>query len=116
MSLPYPQEVETKELRPGPKGPVNPLDLEKKISDLIMVDDRALVIAGCELRVPRHRNPHRLSARYRDAIRRRFLERRPNADDATWQTFVRKTQGLLSQRSKATRDVLPQILLLVDGL
>lgn len=116
MSLPYPHEIETKDLGPHRhRGPVA-LDMRTKVEDLVNTEDRDLVIAGCALQTPNRRQAHELRRSFRRAIKRRFTLRRPNATESTWRKFVRTLQEMLSSKTKVQTNTLPQILSLIDAI
>jgi len=116
MSLPYPHEVETQELPPTPAGPVNPIDLDARVRDLVHADGQHVVIAGCELSVPASESAEKRRHDVRRVVAKRLRQRRPNADEATWRAFVRKLQGVLSERTELDGTTIREIKLLIDGL
>jgi hypothetical protein len=116
MTLPYPYEIETDTLRPRRDPAPQSSSIEERARDLVAVEGRRLVIAGCELRVPPNKNAEAYAARLQDTITQRFLERRPNADEATWSRYLRRLQGQLASRSTIDSRTIREIVLLIDGL
>lgn len=116
MSLPYPHEIETQELRPHRQRGSIALDMRTKVEDLVDTEDRDLVIAGCALQTRNRRQAEELRRSFRRAIARRFTLRRPNATESTWRKFVRTLQGMLSSKTKVQTNTLPQILSLIDAV
>jgi len=116
MTLPYPHEVETNALKPHRDRAPQPLSIKDRARDLVSAEDRRLVIAGCELRVPPNKNAEAYAARLQDSITQRFLERRPNADETTSSRFLRRLQGQLANRTTVDSRTIQEIVLLIDGL
>jgi hypothetical protein len=46
----------------------------------------------------------------------RFLERRPNGDEATWRKFTTNLQAEMRRHTEMNEEALRQALLLIDGL
>ena len=116
MTLPYPHEVETGDLEPK-KTPVHdPLDIERRIRNLVAVDEPYVDVAGRRLRSPLGQNARSVSEQVRNAMTRRFLERRPNGDEATWRRFTTALQAEMRRHTEMNEVALGQALLLIDGL
>lgn len=116
MTLPRPYEVEKGELSPRENAAPERIDLDRLLAKLIVSDEAYLDIAGCRLSVPGGQSAEHAAERFRRAIADRFLERRPNADEATWQRFANALQASLSDETEANESVLSQALMLIDGL
>lgn len=116
MTLPRPYEVEKGELSPREDAAPERLDLDRLLAKLIVVDEPYLDIGGCRLSVPEGHSAERVAERFQRAIADRFLERRPHADDATWNRFASALQASLEDESEANESLLSQALLLIDGL
>jgi len=116
VTLPHPYEVEQGQLSPRRNGPPAHLDFEHLLEKLIVVDDLYLDIAGCRLRVPEEQSPTMVAERFRRALAERFLERRPHADEATWNRFASSLGAALLNETEANEGALSEALLLIDGL
>ena len=116
MTLPHPYEVEQGQLSPRRDRPPARLDLEHLLEKLIVVDELHLDVAGCRLRVPEQQSPTMVAERFRRALAERFLERRPHADEATWNRFASSLGVALLNETEANEGALSEALLLIDGL
>ncbi|MGD8826809.1 MAG: hypothetical protein PVI24_17625 [Myxococcales bacterium] len=116
MTLPQPYEVEQDELSPRAGAPPERLDVEHLMGQLIVVDPPYVDIAGCRLRTPEGESPESVAELFRTALAERFLERRPHADEATWNRFASSLRAVLSNESEASQAALSEALLLIDGL
>lgn len=116
MTLPYPHEIETKRLKPvGGAGP-DPLDIEQRVSRLIAPEDGCVDVAGHRLQVVGTRTAQAEAERMRGLVSRRLLERRPNADEATWRKLAESLSAALSSHRGLDDDAIEQSLLVIDGL
>lgn len=116
MTLPYPHGVETGDLKERGDTKPDPLDIERTVQNLVAIDDPYIDIAGCRLRAPRGESPAAAATRVRHLMTERLLERRPNADDATWHRFADSLRAALADQTELDESALRQILLLIDGL
>lgn len=116
MTLPHPYEVEKGELSPRKDAAPDRLDLDRLLEKLIVVDEPYLDIAGCRLSVPSGQSAEHAGERFRRAIADRFLERRPHADEATWNRFSSALRASLANENEANESALSEALLLIDGL
>ena len=116
MTLPHPYEVEQDELSPRRAASPARLDFEHLLDKLIVIDEPCLDIAGCRLRIPEQQSPMMVAERFRRALAERFFERRPHADEATWNRFTSSLGVALSNETEANDATLSEALLLIDGL
>lgn len=116
MTLPKPYEVEQDELLPRAGAPPERLDVEHLVEKLIVIDSPYVEIAGCRLRAPEGESAESVADLFRGALAERFVERRPHADEATWNRFVSSLRAVLSNESEANQKALSEALLLIDGL
>ena len=116
MTLPYPHEVETGDLEPR-KTPVHdPLDIERRVRNLVVVDEPYVDVAGRRLRAALGQSARSACEQVRNAMTTRFLERRPNGDEATWRKFTTNLQAEMRRHTEMNEEALRQALLLIDGL
>jgi hypothetical protein len=116
MTLPYPHEVETGDLEPQKTPAHDPLDIERRVRNLVVVDEPYVDVAGRRVRSPPAKSARSVAAEVRNAMTRRFLERRPNADEATWQKFTTTLRAEMRRHTEMNEAALQQALLLIDGL
>lgn len=116
VTLPFPYEVEQNELEPRKDAAPARIDIEALLGRLVVADDPYVDVGGCRLRSPTGRDASTVADEFRRAIVTRFLERRPNADEATWTRFASAVEAALAEATEADRSALAQVLRLVDGL
>lgn len=117
MTLPYPHEIETGLLEPSTRNNPTPLDIGHRVRRLVVpAGPREVDIAGHRLEVRSDASVDAETERVRHAMTKRLLQRRPNADEATWRKLERSLRVSLSPSRTLDRAVIEQALLLIDGL
>ena len=116
MTLPYPHEIETGDLKPKKTPMRDPLDIERRVRGLVVADEPYVDVAGRRLLSPSGQSARLMSDRVRDAMTTRFLERRPNADEATWRKYATCLRAKMRRHTEMNEEALRQALLLIDGL
>jgi hypothetical protein len=116
MTLPYPHEIETGQLKPVDANDPDPLDVERRVRRMISVDGAFVDVAGRRLRTPDPESAQTKADQLRSTVSGRLLERRPNADEATWQKLRESLHEALSNHENLDQDAVNLVLLTVDGL
>jgi len=116
MTLPKPRETETGELQPAEAGRPDPLDIERRVHVLVVPEAPYVEVAGTRLRVPEGSSAEREAQRLRRTLAQRLLERRPNADEATWRKLREVLAAAMSSRREMDDDAIQEAIHLVDGL
>jgi hypothetical protein len=116
MTLPYPHETETGQLAPSERNHPDPLDIERRVRRLVVPAGRSVDIAGHRLEVASSASVQAETERVCQEMTKRLLERRPNADEATWEKLERSLRTTLSSHRTLDGAVLHEALVLIDGL
>ena len=116
MALPYPQEVETGELKPRPPRPRAAFDIAKHVRDDIHTGGSGVALFGVERDLAEGENAAALVNRFRDTLSSHFQERRPDCDELTWDLFSSQARALVEQSPVADDDMLRVLLRTIDGL
>jgi hypothetical protein len=116
MALPYPYEVETGQLRPPPRAPRAPFDIKTHLLDDIRPAGDDLCMFDIPLPARQDQTGSETAALCREALTQLFQERRPDADERTWESFVQQARALVERRLSADDELLRALLLTVDGL
>lgn len=116
MGIEKPYEVEAHTLGPPPPAH-QPFDLRAHLASLIRADGpEAIRIAGHWLRVPPHLRADAEAERLRARVYHRMIERRPNADAHTWESFVSMLEGELGDGAFANEQLEHLLIETIDGL
>lgn len=116
MTLPYPHEIETGQLKPVDANEPDPLDIERRVRRLISADGAFVDVAGRRLSAASAESARAKADQLSRTVSRRLLERRPHADAATWQKLEESLREALSNRQELNEDVVDLVLLMIDGL
>lgn len=93
-----------------------PRNIETRVEEILSAEGQCIVIAGRELLVSPQHDAQSLAASFRRAVTQRFLHRRPNATEYTWNRFEKMLRAQLADKTKIDAETLPGILFLIDGL
>lgn len=117
MGVAKPIETERGALGRVPGPPVK-RDVRGLVSELVRpgVGAAEVVVAGRRLDVEHRAHRDALVDALREALVARFLERRPNADAATYMHFEIVSRGVVADRTTADQDLLRTLVEAVDGL
>lgn len=92
------------------------VNVRSRLASLIAAPDpHTLHLAGQPL-VVLGSDAEKLATEWREAVARRFVERRPNATEHTWQYFERVLRAWAAQQNAAGKQTLEELFTLVDGL
>jgi hypothetical protein len=116
MALPYPQEVETGQLKPRVPRPRAPFDIVQHLRDEIRTSGARVELFGAERDLAEGENAAPLVNRFRDTLAMHLQERRPDCDELTWDLFASQARALVEQSSVIDDDMLRVLLLTIDGL
>lgn len=116
MALPYPHEVETGKLSPRAPEPRRPFDVDHHLADMLEAHDDAFFAFGVRLQPPAGEEPRATADRFRVALVDHFNERRPDADEATWDSFASQARAQLERLEQADEHTLRVLLMTIDGL
>jgi hypothetical protein len=116
MTLPYPYEIETGQLRPRARAPRAPFDVGQHLDQAIRVDGAQLQVFGVRLDVAEAPGALATMKQFQSSLTARFQNWRPNADAATWELFGSQARAELAGLERADADTLGMLLLTVSGL
>ena len=116
MSLPYPYEAETGQLKPAPRAPRAPFDVEDHILESIRPAGDDLEMFGVRLPAVEPYSASEIAWLFRDMLIELFQKRRPDADESTWELFESQARAQLDRHPRADSELLRALLLSVDGL
>ena len=116
MTLPYPRGLETGKLKSVEPGRSDPLDIERRVNELVVPAEPHVDVAGRQLRVAPGASVDSEVARFRARLTERLLERRPHADEATFRKLHDGLRGAFSRHQELDEAAVQQALELVDGL
>ncbi|HJL14429.1 MAG TPA: hypothetical protein RMH99_02165 [Sandaracinaceae bacterium LLY-WYZ-13_1] len=100
----------------APPGRPRPVDVEARVRDLVQPASEGVAVAGHPLRVPFDLRHEAAADDLRALITTRFRERRPNADDTTWEHFATQVEGLARHAAMADNELKHAITLTIDAL
>jgi hypothetical protein len=115
MGIARPYEAEIDELGPPP-GFHAPLDMGGRITAFVEPSASGVRVGDHHLRVADPEDPAAVARELRSSLYRRFLERRPMADEHTWESFTAIVRGIVRDRTTADGDLLRLLLEAIDGL
>lgn len=116
MSLPYPYEVETGELKRRPPLPRIPFDVQRHLEEAIRVRGDALEVFGVTLAATSPGAAPALAEELRRGVAERFQERLSAPDDATWASFASQAHEQLAGRTELDPSTLRILRLTIDAL
>jgi hypothetical protein len=116
MTLPYPYEAETGRLKPAPRAPRAPFDIEEHLLEAIRPAGNGLSFFGVRLAPPHPHNASEVAWVFRDALIGHFQKHRPDADEATWELFLSQARAQLDRHPRADDELLRTLMLGIDGL
>jgi hypothetical protein len=116
MTLPYPYEIETGQLRPRARAPRAPFDVGQHFEQAIRVAGARLEVFGVCLDVPQALSALQTMTQFQTSLTARFQSWRPNADAATWELFDSQARAELAGLERADADTLRMLLLTISGL
>ena len=116
MTLPYPYEVETGALKPRPRAPRTPLDVEGHVHDAIQVQGSELEVFGVPLDVAAPDSVRTVATELRRAVTDHFQERVSAPDDETWELFASQAHDQLEGRTAFDASTPRVLHLTIDSL
>ncbi|HTV19277.1 MAG TPA: hypothetical protein VMG12_11415 [Polyangiaceae bacterium] len=116
MTLPYPYEYETGELKPRRRMPRAPLDVRGHVNDAIQVHDSELEVFGVPLDVEAPDSVRVVAKQLRRAVTDHFQERVSAPDDDTWALFASQAHDQLEGRTAVDASTLRVLRLTIDSL
>jgi hypothetical protein len=116
MTLPYPYEVETGQLKPRPPAPRAPFDIAGHLEREIRPAGSDLLMFGKCLQPPPDSSASEAAALFRHLLRARFAAWRPNADAATWELFESQAHAEAENADRANDALIHSLLLTINGL
>jgi hypothetical protein len=116
MTLPYPYEVETGALQTRAPMPRMPFDIRGHMLDALRVVDDSPVMFGVRLAAPAGAEAAGVVQHYQEALTQQFQERRPNADEATWEIFDSQARSQLERADQADEETLHALMMSIAGL
>lgn len=115
MGIEKPFEVETRELKPL-RRIEHGVGIGERVDRAVRVRAGDVEICGMHLRPPSGTNATRAAAAVREKLRRRMLERWPNADARTWRRFQEEARAVLRSRMTADEETVDALRRTIDGL
>jgi hypothetical protein len=116
MTLPYPYEAETGRLKPAPRAPRAPFNIEDHLLDAVRPAGTGLSFFGVRLAPPDPHNSSEVAWVFRDALISEFQRRRPDADHATWELFQSQARAQLDRHPRADDELLRSLMLIIESL
>ena len=116
MTLPYPYEVETGRLKPAPRAPRAPFNVEDHLLDAVRPAGDGLSFFGVRLAPPTPHSSSEVAWVFRDALIGEFQKRRPDADQATWELFQSQARAQLDRHPRADDELLRSLMLIIASL
>jgi hypothetical protein len=116
MALPYPYEAEIGRLKPAPRVPRTPFDLEDHLLEAIRPAGNDLNLFGVRLPALEPYSASEIAWLFRDTLIEHFHKRRPDADAATWELFESQARAQLDHYRRADSELLRALRLSIDGL
>jgi hypothetical protein len=116
MALPYPYEVELGQLKPAPRTPRTPFDIQDHILEAIRPAGDQLMMFGVRLPALEPYGGSEIAWLFREMLIEHFQKRRPDADEATWELFESQARAQLDRHPRADSDLLKALMLGIDGL
>lgn len=115
MTLPYPYEVETGQLKPRPRFSLPGFDVERRMRDAIQSGAEAVELFGVELPSSAVDTEEFLD-QLRAELVERFNERVAAPDATTWNEFAERARAQLERHACLDERVLPMLRATIDGL
>ena len=115
MGIEKPYEVETHRLGWAP-GPPAPLDVEGRMAALIVPLPSGIRLAGRVLELPADEHPERRALELRARLAERLRERRPHANERTWDQLVNVLRGMLRDGQLLDAQTEEELIEAIDGL
>lgn len=116
MALPYPYEVETGRLTTPPRAARSPFDIEEHLFEAIRPAGDELSMFDVRLPAADDLSGSETAALFRETLTYHFQERRPDADERTWQLFEQQARAQVEHRRRADGELLRNFMLTIDGL
>jgi hypothetical protein len=116
MSLPYPHEVETGQLRSRRAEPRLAYDVRAAVERAIRSTGTDVEIFGVRFVVDDPMTAESLVERYRDAVSHHLSERVSAPDADIWQTFAEQAHDQVEQHTRLDDHVLEVLRLTIDNL
>jgi hypothetical protein len=116
MTLPYPYEVETGELKPRGPAARTPLDVAGHVHDAIRVQGAELEVFGVPLDVDAPDSVYLAARQLRRAVADHFQERVAAPDRDTWELFASQAHDQLEGRTRLDASTLRVLRLTIDAL
>ena len=116
MSLPYPYEVETGQLKPRRGEGPTPVDVEQRVNDAIQVRGSELELFGVPLDVEPPDSARVIASQLRHAVTEHFQERVSAPDDDTWASFATPANDQLEGRTVVDASTLSVLRATIDSL
>lgn len=115
MTLPYPYEVETGELKPRGRFKRPVFDVERHMREEIQSTAEGAELFGVQFPLPEPGGELQLE-HWRAVLTAHFNERIATPDAATWHEFAAQARAQLERHARLDEDVLPMLRATIDGL
>lgn len=116
MALPYPYEVETGRLAPPPRVARTPFDIEEHMLEAVRPAGDDLCMFDVRMPAPEDLSGSEAAALFRETLTYHFQERRPDADERTWELFEQQARAQVEHLQRADGELLRNLMLTIDGL
>lgn len=115
MTLPYPYEVETGQLKPRPRFVLRRFDVERHLRDAIRSRGEAAELFGVQYPLVEPCSEELLE-RLRAELSAHFYERVASPDAEVWRQFADQARAQLERHARLQPDVLHTLRATIDGL
>jgi hypothetical protein len=115
MTLPYPYEVETGQLRPRRRFKRADFDVERHMREAIRSNGEAVELFGVQYPLAEPLG-QRLVERLRSELTEHFEARVATPDAEVWQLFAEQSRAQLERHVRLDDDVLGMLRATIDGL
>jgi hypothetical protein len=116
MTLPYPREVETGQLKPRRPAPRVVFDVEASVADAIRFSGSEVEIFGVSFVVDEPRTAEAVVERYRAEVATHFNERIAAPDAQLWQEFADIANAQVARHTRLEDDILDVLRSSIDNL
>jgi hypothetical protein len=116
MTLPYPREVETGQLKPRRPAPRVTFDVEASVAEAIRFSGSNVEIFGVRFAVDEARTAEAVVERYRADVATHFNERVATPDAQLWQEFADIASAQVEQHTRLDDDILGVLRSSIDNL
>lgn len=116
MTLPYPREVETGQLKPRRAAPRVSFDVQASVEEAIRFSGSTVEIFGVRFVVDDARAAEVVVERYRAEVATHFNERVAAPDAQLWQEFADIANAQVEQHTRLDDDILGVLRSSIDNL